>query len=105
MTSRPDARIPVTAGSQLSRLPVKCCRNSRGHPAPPPKRRYAYVSFFAWRNCVGAVTLLGTIIKVDILIHPLSEQPPATLLADDWHSCVWSSSSSRAAISAGEREL
>src|SRR5580658_2137976 len=74
MTSRPDARISVTAGSQLSRFPVKCCRQTRGCAEPPPKRRYAYVSFFTWRNCVGTVMLLGTIVKVDISIHPPSKR-------------------------------
>ena len=31
----------LTAGSQLSSVPVKCWRKSRGCPGPPPKRLYA----------------------------------------------------------------
>jgi hypothetical protein len=41
MTSRPAASGSVTAGSQLSSVPVKCCRKSNGRPGPLPKRRYA----------------------------------------------------------------
>ena len=46
MTSRPPPSGSVTAGSQLSYVPVKCCRQSRGRRGPPPIRRYAYVSSF-----------------------------------------------------------
>ena len=35
----PPASWSATAGSQLSRVPVKCCRNTSGGPAPPPNRR------------------------------------------------------------------
>ena len=70
MSSRPDARMSVTAGSQLSSVPVKCCRQMRGGAAPPPKRRYAYVSFAVGRNCVGAVMLLRVANEVDISHRP-----------------------------------
>jgi len=69
MSSRPDARTSVTAGSQLSSVPVKCCRQMSGGAAPPPKRRYAYVSFAAGRNCVIEVILLGLANEVDIVIY------------------------------------
>ena len=86
MTSRPHARASVTAGSQLSSVPVKCCRKTRGCEAPPPKRRYAYVSFCTsfctWRNCVAAVMLLGTAIKVDMLIYLLSARRSALSWTD-----------------------
>ena len=39
ITSRLPASWSVTAGSQLSRVPVKCCRKTSGGAAPPPKRR------------------------------------------------------------------
>src|SRR5437762_6290112 len=62
MTSLPEASGSVTAGSQLSSVPVKCCRQSNGSPAPPPNRRYAQESPFTWRNCVGAVVLLALLV-------------------------------------------
>ena len=63
MTSRPDASGSVTAGSQLSNVPVKCWRHSRGKLGPLPKRRYAYVSSLVSMNCVGAVVLLASVIS------------------------------------------
>src|SRR5437870_10090173 len=62
VTSRPRAIGSVTAGSQKSSVPVKCCRQSSGGapPDPRPKRRYAYVSTPVATNCVGAVTLLAS---------------------------------------------
>ena len=71
MSSRPDARTSVTVRSQLSSVPVKCCRRMRGEAAPPPKRRYAYVSFAAGRNCVIAMISLGLVNEVDIFIYSL----------------------------------
>jgi len=43
----------------------------RGGAAPPPKRRYAYVSFAAGRNCVIAMISLGLVNEVDIFIYNL----------------------------------
>src|SRR5271169_872581 len=77
ITSRPEARASVTAGSQLSSVPVKCFRKTRGCAAPPPKRRNSYDSFFTCTNCGSAVMSLGAITKFDILIYFLS----ATCLA------------------------
>src|SRR5882757_5166354 len=59
ITSRSIASGSVTAGSQLSSVPVKCCRHSSGSFDPEPKRRYAYRSFPAWINRVGVVMILG----------------------------------------------
>src|SRR5271163_490037 len=59
IASRSIASGSVTAGSQLSSVPVKCCRHSNGGFDPEPKRRYAYRSFPAWINLVGVVTMLG----------------------------------------------
>src|SRR5215204_5980272 len=39
ITSRADASGSVTAGSQFSRVPMKCCRHKRGRPGPLPNRR------------------------------------------------------------------
>ena len=39
ITSRDSARASATAGSQLSSVPVKCCRHSSGVPEALPKRR------------------------------------------------------------------
>src|SRR5262249_8976916 len=66
MTSRPVASGSVTAGSQLSRVPVKCWRNSNGRAGPLPKRRNAYVSFLPRRNWVGAFVLLAAVV-IDII--------------------------------------
>jgi len=59
VTSRPRAIGSVTAGSQKSSVPVKCCKQRSGGPDPRPKRRYAYVSTPVATNCVGAVMLLA----------------------------------------------
>src|SRR5271154_497996 len=64
--SLPRASGSVTAASQLSRVPVKCCRHRRGRPEPAPKRRYAYRVSFTSINCVGAVMLLEEFLA-DIL--------------------------------------
>src|ERR1700722_17120429 len=62
ITSRSIASGSVTAGSQLSSVPVKCCRHSSGSCDPEPKRRYAYRSPPAWRNWVGAVLVFGVFL-------------------------------------------
>jgi len=59
VTSRPRAIGSVTAGSQKSSVPVKCCKQRSGGADPRPKRRYAYVSTPVATNCVGAVMLLA----------------------------------------------
>ena len=42
--------------SQLSSVPVKCCRHRSGRPGPAPNRRKAYVSDPTLTNWVAAVT-------------------------------------------------
>src|SRR5271156_1119110 len=59
ITSRSIASGSVTAGSQLSSVPVKCCKHSSGRFDPEPNRRYAYRSFPAWINRVGVLAILG----------------------------------------------
>src|SRR5207302_8979203 len=55
MTSRSLARPSRTAGSQLSRLPVKCWLKTSGSPLHLPQRRYAKRMPLASTNCVGTV--------------------------------------------------
>src|SRR5271156_3572769 len=62
ITSRSIASGSVTAGSQLSSVPVKCCKHRSGSFDPEPKRRYAYRSPPAWRNWVGAVPVFGVLL-------------------------------------------
>src|SRR5262245_49774068 len=61
-TSRFDASGSVTAGSQLSSVPVKCWRQISGRLIPPPRRRYAYVPRRPCRNWVAAVVLLSVVV-------------------------------------------
>src|SRR5277367_6128024 len=72
ITSRSHASGSVTAGSQLSSVPVKCWRHSSGSFDPEPKRRYAYRSFPTWINRVGVVTMLGPFL-VDMELTPTQD--------------------------------
>src|ERR1700728_18922 len=80
ITSRPAASGSVTAGSQLSSVPVKCCRHRSGSFDPEPKRRYAYCALPASINLVGAVMML-VVFSLDMYLRSSSALPlPADLL-------------------------
>src|SRR5437762_13855608 len=72
ITGRSFARPSVTLGSQLSRPPRKCCRNTTGVPLVAPNHLYAYLTPLALMNCVGAVLWVLVIFHLRIDINELS---------------------------------
>src|SRR5438105_184457 len=68
MTGRSFARPSVTSGSQLSRPPRKCCRNTIGVPLVAPNHLYAYRTPLALMNCVGAVLWVLVIFHLKLTL-------------------------------------
>src|SRR5438045_9756522 len=67
-TGRSFARPSVTLGSQLSRPPRKCCRNTTGIPLAVPNHLYAYLTPLALMNYVGAVLWVLVIFHLRLML-------------------------------------